>query len=151
MVTPHVKSEIAALLCDGDNETCLSLGDADAYTFDAGRWVPKPNDNCWFPGLVIKRLVPDTNETSFNVTITGRHITCSKSHFIVSMRYKKYPGCELAGAYRACDWYDAVQSETLTTCILSCLCREEDCKDVTIEIPRLYENWNICEIDVNKT
>ena len=148
---PHVKTEIAELLYDGDNETCLSLGYTLVYTFDAGRWVPLPKDKCWFPGIVIKHLVPDANTTSFNVTVTGHHITCSKSHFLVSMRYKNNPGCELAGAYRACNWHDDVQSGGLTTCALSCHCEGEDCKDVTIEIPRLYENWQICEIDITQT
>ena len=145
---PHVKAEIAALLDDSDHETCLSLGDTDIYTFDAGRWVPPPRDTCWFPGLVIKQSVPDTKATSFIVTITGHHIICSKSHFIVSMRYKKNPGCELAGAYRECDWHDAVQSGGLSSCVASCLCEGDDCKFVTIEIPRLYESWKICEIDI---
>ena len=148
MVIPPVKKDMSARLIDRDDKTCMPLGDTDVYTFDAGRWVPKPRDKCWFPGLVIKHLLPDTDATSFNVTITGHHITCSKSHFLVSMRYKNNPGCELAGAYRACDWHDAVQSGGLTKCALSCLCEGEDCKDVTIEIPRLYENWQICEIAI---
>ena len=147
MVIPPVNMNISARLNDRDNTTCMPLGDTAIYTFGGGRWVPQPRDKCWFPGMVIKQPVPDTNATKFNVTITGHHITCSKSHLLVSMRYTKKPGCELAGAYRACDWFDAVQSGGLTSCVASCLCEGEDCKDVTIEMPKLYENWQICEID----
>ena len=147
---PSALMETSVRLNDADNETCLALTDADFYTFDASssRWFPKPKNKCWLPGLVIRKSVPSTTKTSFTVTITGHHLTCSTSHFKVAMRQTKRPACKLAGEYRICKWTGAVQSGGLTTCVAACRCEGDDCRHVTIHIPHVNEEWELCEIDI---
>ena len=69
--------EMSICLNDADNEACLALVDMDLYTFGAksSRCFPQPQKKCLLPGLVIKKSVPDTMNTSFTVTITGRHLS----------------------------------------------------------------------------
>ena len=150
VLDPPVKPEVSARLTDSNNETCLALADTDIYTFDesSGRWFPEPQHKCWLTGLVIKRCVPDTIKTSLTVTITGHHFTCSTSHFKVAMRQRKWPACDLAGLYRTCTWSAAIESGGLTTCVAACRCDGDDCKHVTIHIPESYEDWQICEINI---
>ena len=65
--------EMSICLNDANNEACLALVDRNLYTFGAksSRCFPQPQ-KCLLPGLVIKKSVPDTMNTSFTVTITGR-------------------------------------------------------------------------------
>ena len=147
---PPVETEMSVCLNDADNETCLALTDANRYTFDVSDWFPRPENKCWFPGLVINKCVPDSIKTSFTVTITGHHLVCSTSHFRVTMRPTKWSGCLLTGLYRTCQWRAVtVGSGGLTTCVAECRCEGDDCKRMTVHIPKLYEDWKICEININ--
>ncbi|KAI0227373.1 hypothetical protein LSAT2_022171, partial [Lamellibrachia satsuma] len=151
VLDPPVKMDMSTRLNDADNETCLALSDIDLYTFDAReeRWFPRPQNKCFLPGLVIKRCVPVGMKTSFTVTITGYHLACSTAHFKVAVRQTKWSSCHLAGLYRNCRWSGAVETGGLTTCVAACRCDGDDCKHLTIHIPKLYEDWQICEINVN--
>ena len=151
VIDPPVKTEMSTRLNDADNETCLALSDIDLYTFDArdGRWFPRPQNKCFLSGLVIKRCVPVGMNKSFTFTITGHHLACSTAHFKVAVRQTKWSSCHLAGLYRNCRWSDAVETEGLTTCVAACRCDGDDCKHLTIHIPKLYEDWQICEININ--
>ena len=147
VLDPPVEKEVSVRLTDANNETCMALRDTDYYTFDATacQWLPQAQHECWMPGLVIKKCVPDKLK-SFTVTITGHHLECSYSHFTVRMRYTKSSECEFTGKY--CKWSGAVESGGLTTCVAVCLCEGDDCGHVTIHIPKLYAEWEICEIVV---
>ena len=148
---PPVTTELSDLLTDADNTTCLSVADVDLYTVDtsSSRWLPPPQHVCWLPGLRIDLVVYDVTATSFTVTVTGHHLTCSTSHFKVAMRQTRWwSACESAGEYRTCTWSDAVQTGQLTTCVAACRCDGDDCSHVTILIPKKYKEWKICEIDV---
>ena len=150
VLDPPVKKEMSVRLTDANNEICLALRDTDHYTFDAStsRWVPHPQHKCWMSGLVIKMCVPDKLKTSFTVTITGHRLACSSSYFKVAMRQTKSPKCEFAGKYNICKWSGVVESGGLTMCVAECLCEGDDCHHVTIHIPKLYAEWEICEIVV---
>ena len=69
--------EMSICLNDADNDECMALVDRDLYTFGAksSRCFPQPQKKCLLPGLVIKKSVPDTMNTSFTVTITGHHLS----------------------------------------------------------------------------
>ena len=69
--------EMSICVNNADNEACLALVDRDLYTFSAksSRCFPQPQNKCLLPGLVIKKSVSDTMNTSFTVTITGRHLS----------------------------------------------------------------------------
>ncbi|KAI0215078.1 hypothetical protein LSAT2_032899 [Lamellibrachia satsuma] len=150
VLNPPVRNGMSVRLTDANNETCLALRDTDQYTFDASasRWVPHPQHKCWMSGLVIKMCAPDKLKTSFNVTITGHYFECSSSFFKVAMRQTKSPKCEFAGKYNICKWSGVVEYGGLTTCVAECLCEGDDCHHVTIHIPKLYAEWDICEIVV---
>ena len=151
VLDPPVKTGMSARLNDADNQTCLALTDTEFYTFDAReeRWFPRPQNKCVLSGLVIKRCVPAVVKTSFTVTIIGHHLACSTAHFKVAVRQTKWSSCHLAGLYRNCRWSGAVDAGGLTTCVAACRCDGDDCKHLTIHIPKLYEDWQICEINVN--
>ena len=151
VLDPPMKTDMSIRLNDADNETCLALSDMDFYKSDARkeRWFPRPQNKCFLPGLVIKRCVPAKMKTSFTVTITGHHLECSTTHFKVALRQTKWSSCHLAGLYRICKWSGAVDAGGLTTCVAACRCDGDDCKHLTIHIPKLYEDWHICEININ--
>ena len=139
------------LLHDYNNATCLVLAQTDMYTSaDTGRWTPEPQTKCVHRGLTITSRVVDTTKTSFTVTITGRHLVCSGSHWKVAMRQTEGPSCETAGLYRTCKLTTATGSEygELTSCVAQCKCDGTDCKHVTVHIPYRQDNWEICEIDI---
>ena len=145
-----MKKEMSVLLNDADNGTCLALAETPRYRFDAtdSHWLPHPRPACWMPGLVIQRCVPDAMKTSFTLAITGHHLTCSMSHFMVGVRKTKFSGCALAGKFNTCKWREAVVSDGLTTCVAACRCDGDDCKHVIVHFPRLHEDWQICEINM---
>ena len=147
-----VEPEMSVRLKDSDNRTCVALADTDRYTFlaNSGVWFPHPKNACWLSGLVIKRCVPDAIKTSFTLTITGHHLTCSTSHFKVQMQQQSKPSaCHLAGKYRTCKWSGAAdETGALTTCVAECQCQGDDCKQLVVHIPKLYEDWKICEINI---
>ncbi|KAK2156951.1 hypothetical protein NP493_1913g00009 [Ridgeia piscesae] len=147
---PPVKKEVSVLLNDADNGTCLALAETPHYKFDASdsHWLPHPRQDCWMSGLVIQRCVPDRMKTSFTLTITGHHLSCSTSHFKVGVRKTKWSGCALAGKFIMCKWGEAVMSGGLTTCKAACRCDGDDCKHVIVHFPQLYEEWRICEINM---
>ncbi len=148
---PPAKPVVTSHLNDGNNETCMALGDTDHYTFDAvsGRWSPPPRNKWLLPGLLIARCVQDMIRRSLTVTVTGHHLTCSKSHFKVAMLQTRWRSeYDLAGEYRTCTWTDAVQSGQLTTCIAECRCDGDDCSHVIVHIPQKYQEWKICELDI---
>ena len=151
VLDPPMKTDLSIRLNDADNETCLALSGMDFYTFDARkeRWFPRPQNKCFLSGLIINRCVPAKMKTSFTVTITGHHLECSTAHFKVAVRQTKWSSCHLAGLYRICKWSGAVDAGGLTTCVAACRCDGDDCKHLTIHIPKLYEDWQICEINVN--
>ena len=145
--------EKAVQLNDDSNDTCLVLAQTDMYTWSAGarRWSPQPQGKCVHRGLVINRCVPEAIKTSFTVTITGRHLVCSIPDVIVSIRQTKWSYCETSGLYRKCELSGSIGSgsDGLTTCVAKCVCDGDDCKHVTIQIPKALELWAICEIDIN--
>ena len=145
--------EKAVQLNDDNNDTCLVLAQTDMYTWSAGarRWSPQPQGKCVHRGLVINRCVPEAIKTSFTVTITGRHLVCSIPDVIVSIRQTKWSYCETSGLYRKCELSGSIGSgsDGLTTCVAKCVCDGDDCKHVTIQIPKALELWEICEIDIN--
>ena len=151
VLDPPMKTDMSIRLNDADNETCMALSDMDFYKFDARkeRWFPRPENKCFLSGLVIKKCMPANMKTSFTVTITGHHLKCSTAHFKVAVRQTKRSSCHLAGLYRICKWSGAVEAGGLTTCVAACRCDGDDCKHLTIHIPKLYEGWQICEINVN--
>ena len=139
------------LLNDRNNATCLVLAQTDMYTSaGTGRWTPQPQTKCVHRGLTITSRVVDTTKTSFTVTITGRHLVCSDSHWKVAMRQTKWPQCETAGRYRTCKLTRATGSGDgeLTSCVATCKCDGKDCKHVTVHIPMRQDSWEICEIDI---
>ncbi|KAI0234890.1 hypothetical protein LSAT2_014709, partial [Lamellibrachia satsuma] len=119
VLNPPVTTEMSVRLNDANNETCLALTDADYYSFDAGAsyWTPEPQTQCWLPGLIIKRCVPDRIKTSFTVAITGHRLICSTSYFQVTVQQTTLPDCDIAGRYIDCEWGVAVESGALTTCV----------------------------------
>ncbi|KAI0220727.1 hypothetical protein LSAT2_027780 [Lamellibrachia satsuma] len=149
VLDPPVPMEKAVQLNDANNDTCLVLAHTDMYTFSvsARRWAPQPRGKCVHPGLIIRKCVPDAIKASFTVMITGRHLVCSNAHIKVSIRHTKWPACETAGLYRICKLSETTGSGLgLTTCIAKCICEGDDCKHVTIHIPNLQEDWEVCEI-----
>ena len=80
----------------------------------------------------------------------GHHLTCSTSHFKVQMQQQSKPSaCHLAGKYRTCKWSGAAdETGALTTCVAECQCQGDDCKQLVVHIPKLYEDWKICEINI---
>ena len=129
---------------------CLVLAYMRFYTFDAstGRWLPPPQNSCWFPGLVITTPVPDQAKTSFTVAITGNGLICSTSHFTVAMRRRKWPSsCDIVGEYTTCTWAGANEGDDgRTTCTAKCSCDGDDCSHVTFHIPQAHEGWEICRM-----
>ena len=152
VLDPPVPMEKAVQLNDANNDTCLALAQMDMYTFSvsARRWAPQPRGKCVQPGLIIKKCVPDAIKASFTVMITGRHLVCSNSYVKVSIRHTKWPACEAAGLYRICKLSGTTGSgiEGLITCFAKCTCGGDDCSHVTIHIPNLQEDWEICEISI---
>ena len=140
-------------LIDEDNATCLELAYTDHYTLvtSSSRWVPQTQQKCWLPGFTIKASTPNQTETSFTVRIIGHRLVCADSHFDVSMRQQIWPACAIAGVYRRCRLSGPTESDTegLITCVATCVCEGDDCKHVTIHVPRKYEGWKICEINVD--
>ena len=151
MLDPPVKADMSAVLTDGNKETCLALGNADFYAFDAGtsRWSSEPQEKCWRPGLTIRTSVTACHKTPFKVTVTGQHLTCSTSHLEVAMRQTKWSSkCGFAGEFHRCKWNDVIESGSLITCVATCHCDGNDCRHVTINIPKKHEDWKICEIEI---
>ena len=145
---PPVGEELLMRVIDKDNSTCLELAHTDHYTFE-GSWIPQPQYECWLPGFVIKTTTPN-NKTSFTVRITGHRLVCSESHFTVAMRQQIWPVYAITKEYRACKL--SVQAESdpdgLTTCATTCECEGDDCRHVHFHLPTKYEDWKICEINV---
>ncbi|KAI0223705.1 hypothetical protein LSAT2_025153 [Lamellibrachia satsuma] len=150
---PPVEMELRTRLIDENNATCLELAHTDHYTLvtSSSRWVPQTQHKCWLPGLTIKASTPNQTDMSFTVRITGHRLVCAESHFNVSMRQQIWPTCAIAGVYRRCKLSGPAQSHTegLITCVATCVCEGDDCKHVTIHVPRKYEGWKICEINVD--
>ena len=79
-----------------------------------------------------------TSTSLFKVTLQGNsQTTCIAD-------------CVVAGKYDLCK--RSVQAEYdpegLTTCAATCVCEGNDCRNVTIQIPKIYEDWKICELHV---
>ena len=146
---PPVNMDVMRRLNDANTDTCLSLASADMYTFSAlsSGWIPQPQDVCWFEGLAIQTHVPDQLKASFTIILTGHGLVCDNSHFNVMVRVTKSPLCPAAGEYIPCS-LSGVGHGGLTTCVAKCLCDGKDCKHATIHIPKMHEDWNICEITV---
>ena len=58
--------------------------------------------------------------------------------------------CELAGSYQTCKLSGTTSSgnEALITCAAKCGCIGDDCGHVIINIPKLQEAWELCEIGI---
>ena len=106
VLDPPVTKAVSLRLHDSNYRTCVALTDVDHYTFLASqhRWVPEPPSTCWMPGLTISMGELENNKTSFTVSITGRHLACSTSHFEVALQEKQWSTCGLAGTYETCTW-----------------------------------------------
>ena len=139
-----------AQLVDNKTDTCIALTISAMYTFTGDHWSPEPRGKCWFPGLSIIQRVPEAIKTSFTVTITGRHLVCSTSHFEVMFRTTKSSKCELAGIYQTCKLSGTTtpRNDALITCAAKCECIGDDCDHVIINIPTLQESWELCEIGI---
>ena len=140
----------SARLVDTNTETCITLDSSAMYVYSVGRWNPQPQGKCWFPGLSIKRRVPEAIKASFTVTITGRRLVCSTSHVDVALGITNSSGCELSGMYRSCKLSGPATTgkEVLNTCSAKCVCDGDDCEHVTINIQKLLESWELCEIRI---
>jgi len=142
----------SAQLVDSNNDTCVTLDNSAMYAYSGGLWTPQPQPQgkCWFPGLSIKRRVPEATKASFTVTITGRRLVCSTSHVEVALGITKWSKCDLSGIYRQCilSGPTTTGKEALTTCSAKCECSGDDCGHVTINIPTLLESWELCEIGI---
>ena len=148
---PPMSLEKSAQLVDSNNDTCVTLDNSAMYGYSVGRWNPQQQGKCWFPGFTIKRRVPETIKASFTVTITGRRLVCSTSHVEVALGITKiWSKCELSGIYRQCilSGPTTTGKEALVTCSAKCECNGDDCGLVTINIPKLLENWELCEIGI---
>lgn len=149
-----MNDHVAVRLVDGDNKTCMRLSTANMYTISPslGRFVPFPKDACFFPGLVIKRCVPDGIKHSFSVSITGRRLLCSSSLIEVLMTQDMSQLKCGQGLYHECKMTDATKSGDgdLTTCVAQCRCDGEDCSTLSINIEEYKDewNWSICEISL---
>ncbi|KAI0235561.1 hypothetical protein LSAT2_013908, partial [Lamellibrachia satsuma] len=150
--TPAVKKELLMRLNDADNATCLDLAHTDHYTFETSSsgWFPEPQHDCWIPGLVIKACLPNKGKTPVTIKITGHRLVCSASHFRVLVKQHALPDCVVAGKYDLCELSGPTEPdpEGLTTCAATCVCEGNDCRHVTIQIPKKYEDWEICEISI---
>ena len=139
-------------LNDADNATCLDLAHTDHYKFETSSsgWFPEPQHDCWIPGLVIKACLPNKGKTPVTIKITGHRLVCSESHFRVLVKQHALPNCVVAGKYDLCKLSEQADSdpEGLTTCAATCVCESNDCRHVTIQIPKKYEDWKICEISI---
>ena len=137
-------------LVDTNNATCITLTTSAMYTFTGDHWSPEPRQKCWFPGLSIKRRVPEAIKASFTVTITGRRLVCSTPHFEVMFRTTKLSKYELSGIYQTCKLSGTTSSgnEALITCAAKCECIGDECEHVFINIPELQESWELCEIGI---
>ena len=140
----------SAQLVDSNNDTCVALTISAMYVYSVKRWNPQPRGKCWIPGLSIKRRVPEAIQASFTVTITGRRLVCSRSHVGVALRITKWSACEHSGIYRGCTLSGSTTTgnEALVTCFAKCECIGNDCEHVTINIPKLLESWELCEIGI---
>ena len=124
------------------------------YTFSpsTSQWVPRPKNDCWRSGLVIKTAVPDTIHASFTVRITGHRLVCSHSHLKIMARHNKLSDCGLvSGNYHICALSGVAAPETdgLITCVASCEYTENKTKYVTIEIPKKHADWKLCELSID--
>ncbi|KAK2170060.1 hypothetical protein NP493_1165g01074 [Ridgeia piscesae] len=141
----------SAQLVDANDDTCVALTVSAMYVYSVGLWNPQPQGKCWFPGLTIKRRVPESIKASFTVTITGRRLVCSTSHFEVFLRRSKWSECELSGKYHRCLLVSGpatTGNEALITCAATCECIGNDCEHVTVNIQTLQESWELCEIGI---
>ena len=149
---PAVKKELLMRFNDADNATCLDLAHTDHYTFETSSscWFPEPQHDCWIPGLVIKACLPNKGKTPVTIRITGHRLVCSESHFRVIVKQHALPDCVVAGKYDLCKLSVQAESnpEGLTTCAATCVCEGVDGRHVTIHIPKMYEDWKICELPV---
>ena len=139
-------------LKDKNNDTCLILSETDMYTYSPSirRWTPQPRGKCFLRGLMVKMIVPSIGKVSYVVRITGRHLVCSNSHLKVSMRQTSSALCETAGLYRTCKLTGPTGSGDggLTSCVAKCTCDGEDCHHMYVQIPKLQEQGEICEIGI---
>ena len=149
-VDPPMTLAKSAQLVDANDDTCVTLNNSPMYVYSVGRWKPQPQAKCWFSDLSIKRRVPEAIKASFTVTITGRRLVCSTSHVDVALEITKSSGCELSGIYRKCTLSGPTTTgkEVLTTCSAECACNGDDCKYVIINIAKLVESWELCEIGI---
>ena len=140
----------SAQLVDANNDTCFPLISSIMYIYSDGQWIPQRRGKCMLGGLTIKRRVPEAIKASFTVTITGRHLVCSTSNFLVLVRASKWTQCELSGKYPRCilSGPTTTRSKTLITCAAKCECIGDDCEHVFINIPKLQESWELCEIGI---
>ena len=147
---PPMSVKQTAQLSDNKTDTCIALNASAMYTFTGDHWSPEPREKCWFPGLTIIKRVPEAIKASFTVTITGRHLVCSTSHFEVMLRISKLSKCELSGNYQTCKLSGTTSSvtEALITCAAKCECIGDDCEHVIINIPTLQESWELCEVGI---
>ena len=156
-VDPPMSSAKSAQLVDANIDTCVTVDNSAMYVYSGGSWnpqpqpQPQPQGKCWFPGISIKRRVPEAIKASFTVTITGRRLVCFTSHVEVALGITKiWSKCELSGIYRQCTLSGPTSTgnEALVTCSAKCECSGDDCGHVTINIPTLLESWELCEIGI---
>ena len=147
---PPMSVSKSAQLVDSNNDTCFHLTSSIMYIYSEGQWIPQRRGKCKLGGLSIKRRVPEAIKASFTVTVTGRHLVCSKYHFLVLVRISKWSECEISGKYHRCiiSGPTATEDEALTTCAAKCECIGDDCEHMIINIPQLHESWELCEIGI---
>ena len=144
---PPVNMDVMRRLNDANTDTCLSLASTDMYKFSAlsNGWIPEPQDVCWLQGLVIQTHVPNQLKASFTIRLTGHGLVCDNSHIEMRVRLTKSPLCPVAGEFTTCT-LSGIDHGGLTTCVAKCLCDGKDCKHATVHIPKMHEDWKICEI-----
>ena len=149
-VDPPMSLVKSAQLVDANNDTCFPLISSMMYIYTDGQWIPQRKGKCMLAGLTIRRRVPEAMKASFTVTITGRHLVCSMSNFLVLVRASKWTECEISGKNYRCmlSGPTATGNEALVTCAAKCECIGNDCEHLLINIPTLQESWELCEIGI---
>ena len=137
-------------LDDADSATCLDLTHIDHCTFETSSsgWFQEPQHDCGIAGLVIVVSLPNKAKTPVTDKITGHRLVCSESHFRVIVGQHTLPDCVVAGKYDLCKPGGPTESEGLITYAATCVCEGDDCRHVTIQIPKTHEDWKICELPV---
>ena len=149
-VDPPMSLGKSAVLVDANNDTCFPLVSSMMYIYSDGQWIPRRKGKCMLGGLTIKRPVPEVIKASFTVTVTGRRLVCSRSHFLVLFRASKWSECELSGKYHRCvlSGPTITGSQGLITCAAKCDCIGDDGEHVIINIPTLQKSGELCEIGI---